>query len=676
MPGDQPHFAHLHALDGLRGVAVLGVVFYHFAPGIAPGGFLGVDMFFVLSGFLITSLLVSEWERSRVISFVHFWVRRARRLLPALFLVLGAVGVYALFMSNQADAHHIGEDGLATLGYFANWHFISSGQSYVERIVQGSPSPLRHTWSLAIEEQFYLVWPLVVGLVGVIVTRTLRRSERGRRFFRRVLVAVCVALAIASFVRMITLFNLSGDANRVYYGTDSRAFLVLIGSALGAMSAGTLAVARRVPRVALVAVGCIAAAVLAVTMAELQATDTRLYEGGYGIVTVLIALVLVAAVQPGRNPLGRILETRPIVGLGLISYGVYLWHWPITVWLTAENTHLDGVALFAVRSVITLGVSIASYVLIEQPIRRGRLLRWTSVRTALVPVVIAVALVGLIVTPVLAFPSVNPVPRVAPSKSSDPVTTAYSNVPRCDHSARALTKLPLGHRPRVELFGNSLAVEARDCLAKLVKARGGTFETVVHSATPPCRLLDRLRAQVTNPATRPDVAVFSAAIINIEYSCDPVDRNWLVQVREVLAIWKAAGTHVYLVPIVPNIPGTAPPLPTDGKSPYVPPQTPEFRTFAANDPSNITVIDAGMFIRDAKGAYQWRMPCLPGGEPGCAHDHTVGVRWVDGFHFCADPHWTGPCRQKFRGGERRIGTAIALQITELALSSTKNAAGQ
>jgi peptidoglycan/LPS O-acetylase OafA/YrhL len=667
---DQPRFAHLRALDGLRGVAVLGVVAYHFAPGSAPGGFLGVDVFFVLSGFLITSLLVNEWERSRGISFVKFWGRRARRLLPALFLVLGAVGVYALLMSNQADAHHIGEDGLATLGYFANWHFISSGQSYVERIVQGSPSPLRHTWSLAIEEQFYLVWPIVVGLVGVIVARTLRRSERGRRRFRRVLVALCVVLAVASFVRMITLFHATGDANRVYYGTDSRAFLILIGSALGALSAGVLTVQWRMLRLALVAGGTVAAVVLAVTMAKLLVTDTRLYDGGYGVIAILITLVLVAAAQPGMNPLGRLLETRPIVGLGLISYGVYLWHWPITVWVTTQRVHLDGVALFAVRSLITLSLSVASYVLVEQPIRQRRLLRWTGLRTAFVPVVVVVALFGLMLAPVLAFPSVNAVPRVAPSTASGTVTSAYDNVPRCDRSARVLKKLPRGHRPRIELFGNSLAIESRDCLAQLVRARGGIFESVVHSGVAPCHLIARLRAQVDNPATRPDIAIFSAGIVRTELSCDPVDQFWLVQVREALDIWKAAGTHIYLVPPVPNVPGSAPPLPTNGQPAYVPAQRPEFEAFAANDPAHITVVDAGTFIRDAQGVLQWRMPCLPGGEPGCARDHTIGVRWVDGYHFCTDPNWNGHfCQRNDRGGERRVGTAIALQIVELSLSS-------
>ena len=229
---------------------MLAVVLFHFSPDIAPGGFLGVDIFFVLSGFLITSLLVNERERTRRISLRQFWLRRARRLLPALFLVLAAVGLYALLVASKVAAHHMAEDGLATLGYIANWHFIASGQAYVEQFIQQAPSPLRHTWSLAIEEQFYLLWPLVVVGIGILVARTrARRSQRelrAHRRFRRTVVIVCVVLGALSLIEMIALFNVR-DPDRVYYGTDTRAFLLLIGATLGALTAGALGVARRAP---------------------------------------------------------------------------------------------------------------------------------------------------------------------------------------------------------------------------------------------------------------------------------------------------------------------------------------------------------------------------------------------------------------------------------------------
>jgi len=188
-------FPHLRALDGLRGFAVLIVVLSHFAPDQAPGGFLGVDLFFVLSGFLIISLLVTEWESTGGIHLGEFWVRRARRLLPASLVVLGVVLLHGWLRTGPASRHQLGLDGLSSLFYVANWRFIASGQSYVMQFVQTTPSPLRHMWSLAIEEQFYLVWPLVV--VGVAAVA--RRFAPGRRRSLRLLLAiVCGVLGIAS----------------------------------------------------------------------------------------------------------------------------------------------------------------------------------------------------------------------------------------------------------------------------------------------------------------------------------------------------------------------------------------------------------------------------------------------------------------------------------------------
>jgi hypothetical protein len=400
-------------------------------------------------------------------------------------------------------------------------------------------------------------------------------------------------------------------------------------------------------------------------MATVQATDTWLYDGGYGGIAILIAVVLAAAAQSGANPVSRVLQWRPLVGLGLISYGVYLWHWPITVWLTAERTHLSGVALFAVRAVATLAASVASYVVVETPIRRGRLPRLKGLPPAFVPIAVVVALIALLAAPVLAYPTVNPVPKILPSRASASVSRAYAKVPRCDNSQ--------GIRPsqdarglKVQLFGNSVAVEAKSCLAAIVKAHGATFESVVHSGRAPCHILPRLRKQVENPATRPDVAIFSAAIINVEDSCQPELADWLVQVHAALDIWAAAGVHVYLVPLVPNVPGTGDPLPTEG-APFVPTQAPEFQAISEQDPAHITMVDAGLFIRDSKDTYQWRMPCVAGKEKGCDTDHSVGVRWVDGFHFCSDPNWDGhSCAPVDSGGERRVAAAIALQITELS----------
>ena len=210
---------HQPALDGLRGAAVAGVLLFH--AGHLRGGYLGVDAFFVLSGFLITSLLLAEGARTGTVALGAFWARRARRLLPALLAVLAFVAVYSLVVASAAERTTIRGDGLATLGYFANWRAIFSGTDYWALF--GSPSPLEHTWSLAIEEQFYLVWPLLL----VAITAAPRR-----------VLALAGGLAIASFVWMQVLYD-PASPSRVYFGTDTRLASILIGAALAAWVALT-----------------------------------------------------------------------------------------------------------------------------------------------------------------------------------------------------------------------------------------------------------------------------------------------------------------------------------------------------------------------------------------------------------------------------------------------------
>ncbi len=653
--------AHLPALDGLRGVAVLAVVLYHFSPGVAPGGFLGVDLFFVLSGFLITSLLVNEWEASRGISLPSFWARRARRLLPALFLLLAAVGGYVLIVANHVDAQHIAVDGLAAFTYVANWHFISSGQSYIQQFIQQAPSPLRHMWSLAIEEQFYLVWPLLVVLVGKLVSGQAHRPGRHRRHFRHVLVAVCLTLGVASFVRMITVYHPGGDPNRAYYGTDTRAFIILIGAALGALSVGAPTMVRWW-RGALVVIGCLCASALVIAMASLSVTSPRLYEGGYGVVAVLMVILLAAAAQPGFNPLARLLTLRPLVGLGLISYGVYLWHWPVTLWLTTQNTGLGGVALFGARAVVTLAVALASYVLVERPIRRGRLPRWKLANPGVVPALLVTAIAVMLLVPALAFPSVAAPPNTGTSTTGTiGVTAAYGQAPRCDsgHARSIASTQPV----RVQLVGNSIAQEVKTCLGSILNAGGATLEGISPSGFLLCQIVPTVRAQVRNPATRPNVAIFFAlAAVYADPGCGP-HATWMSPVDQLVQIWKSAGVQVYLVPSVPAVFGSEAAqkrILTQSVDTAVRLEAAYYHSLAVQDPT-ITVLDAGTFLRGADGRYPWRMPCV-GGEPGCATNRTVGVRWTDGFHFCLDLGVSGRldrCAAASAAGERRAASALA-----------------
>lgn len=306
-PPPASRFPHLRALDGLRGLAVVLVLLSHFTPELAPGGFLGVDLFFLLSGFLITSLLVAEWESSGAIALGRFWVRRARRLLPALMVVLVVVGLHAFFFSTPAEQHQLGLDGLASLFYVANWRFIASGQSYVMQFVATEPSPLRHMWSLAIEEQFYLIWPLVTLAVAAVVRRFLWRGRHANPPLRSALAGVSIALALVSAGWMVVKYHAGNDLDRLYYGTDTRVFMILVGAAIGAVTAGRPGVPDRW-RVVMIGLGTAGVVALLVATIRVETTTAWLYAGGYAGLALVFAAVLLGTAQPGPNPLSWVLS--------------------------------------------------------------------------------------------------------------------------------------------------------------------------------------------------------------------------------------------------------------------------------------------------------------------------------------------------------------------------------
>ena len=225
--GHRPQLSYVAGLDGIRAISIIGIMANHSGLGWAAGGFISVNVFFVLSGYLITALLVKEWLRSGTIRLKQFWARRARRLLPALFVLLIGIALYAWLLAPPDTRGSLRTNALATLFYFSNWHQIFSGQSYfAQTAVQ---SPLLHTWTLAIEEQFYLVWPLVV--LGVLKWRKRLRP----------LLALTVVMAVASAVEMALLFHSGADPSRLYYGTDTRAEDLLLGAIVA------LALAHRRP---------------------------------------------------------------------------------------------------------------------------------------------------------------------------------------------------------------------------------------------------------------------------------------------------------------------------------------------------------------------------------------------------------------------------------------------
>lgn len=409
------------ALDGLRGLAVAAVVLYH-AELVYRGrawvsaGFLGVDAFFVISGFLITALLVVEHGQERRVDLARFWTRRARRLLPALFAVVGFVSVYAALLADATQLAAIRADGLASLLYVTNWRFIAQGTDYFTQFEV--PSPFQHLWSLAIEEQWYLVWPFVV-LVAL----------RGRRGSVRRLLWVAALGTVASAAWMAILFERTGDVGRVYFGTDTRAQSLLLGAVLAAALIRGVTVSERMARLWVPLAGSLALAGLLGAWMLGDESQTWYYRGGFLVHGVAVCLVIVAAVQPDANPVRRLLALRPLRALGVISYGVYLWHRPLFLLLNRDRHLLENwsvEAITALRLVATLLVATASYLLLERPIRTGLLGRrlgpWSGLT---IPAAASVLALALVVTttrpagPTLRVPAVEASPT-APSEGRLP----------------------------------------------------------------------------------------------------------------------------------------------------------------------------------------------------------------------------------------------------------------
>jgi len=371
---------YLPALDGLRAAAVLAVMLYHGGVTWMRGGYLGVDAFFVLSGFLITALLVGEWRTTAGIGFASFWARRARRLLPALGLVVLGVIAYAAFLAPAFQLSSLRSDTLSTLGYVTNWRLILSGQGYFSQF--SAPSPLRHAWSLAIEEQFYLVWPIVVYALC-----------RWARLSWRTMAMLFAGLAALSALWMGILYRDAG-VTRVYYGTDTRAQALLVGAALAVVFLAKGTAARTPSRRALGWLALVGAGVTAWLWVTAGDTATWLYQGGYLLAAVAVAAVVGGVVQPRNGMLGAALSLPAIRWIGRISYGLYLWHWPIYIVLTQDRTGFGGTALLLVRIAATFVVATASFYLVELPVRNGALKGWRGI--ALVPTAVGALVAALL----------------------------------------------------------------------------------------------------------------------------------------------------------------------------------------------------------------------------------------------------------------------------------------
>jgi peptidoglycan/LPS O-acetylase OafA/YrhL len=451
----------IRALDGVRALAVVLVLADHGGiPGMT-GGFLGVDVFFVLSGFLITSLLLDELGRTGRIDLTNFWIRRARRLLPALVLMVLTVAIGRQFFSPEAVAG-LRDDAVAAFFWVANWMFVADKTGY---FAQGAPpSPLQHAWSLGVEEQYYIVWPLVLIAVAVVLAARARRRDSGATLGGvRLTVVLLAALGALGSAAAAVLLASDATRDRVYFGTDTRAQALLVGAAASALLVGDWSslnrgwslirsrwgrwVARLLPVIGLVMLGA---------AAHFATGSAREFRSGLLIVVAVAAILVIAPVAlDQRGPVAVVLAWGPLAWLGTISYGVYLWHWPIFLVLNGARTGWSGLSLFGIRCVATLAVSTVSWWAIEQPIRK-----WRPVRVPLLPLAGATAAtaaaVTLLVVPVGHRPGSGPLDDGSLPPGVSPVAVVSPSPPQGFRSARAITQRDPRRPFTVSVFGDSI----------------------------------------------------------------------------------------------------------------------------------------------------------------------------------------------------------------------------
>ncbi len=348
--------SYITGLDGIRAVAVMAVLFYHANAPWSLGGFLGVETFFVLSGFLITSLLLIEWQSTDSLSLKNFWLRRARRLLPAVWLLLVILPILAVFFARDA-LPRLKEDIPAALLYITNWVYIVREVPYFEAF--GRPPLLQQLWSLAVEEQFYVLWPLIL----LFLLRTVKNNRFG------LFIATSIMIALSS-IWMAILYRPEADPLRLYYGTDTRAGGFLVGALLAMVWSPRHQLptsSRRIPEV----LGWSGLIALFILYNKLNEFQPFLYRGGMLVTALSSALLIIGASSP-NTLLSKLLETRLLRWIGSRSYSIYLWHWPVFM-LTRPGFDLQFPELFirVGQVAVTFGLAELSYRWIETPVRQN-----------------------------------------------------------------------------------------------------------------------------------------------------------------------------------------------------------------------------------------------------------------------------------------------------------------
>ncbi|MFP4976646.1 acyltransferase family protein [Paenibacillus sp. CN-4] len=354
----QPIMRYMPGLDGLRALSVIAVIFYHLHLKWAQGGFIGVGIFFVLSGYLITDQLLIEWNTNRRVSLVNFWIRRIKRLLPGMVGMLLFVALW-LLVTDSGRLQALKGDVLSSVAYVNNWYLIFHHVSYFESF--GPPSPIGHLWSLSIEEQFYVLWPLAL-LLGIRIA-----PRRGK------LLLWVLGGALLSALAMAIIYVPGTDPSRVYYGTDTRAFALLVGAALAViwpswkLSSHVSSFVRNLLDIC----GGLGILALLLLMGYTNEYDDQLYQGGLLYVSLLTAVVIAALAHPAGR-LGKLMGCKPLVWTGKRSYSLYIWHYPVII-LTDSAVNAEDIRFLPVLLQITASFILAalSYRFIEEPVRRG-----------------------------------------------------------------------------------------------------------------------------------------------------------------------------------------------------------------------------------------------------------------------------------------------------------------
>jgi len=523
-PGARIQTRRIGGLDGLRGIAVIAVVAYHLGPDLVPAGYLGVDLFMVLSGFLITALLLDASRRGGV-RLGAFWARRFRRLVPALLAVIAGVAVWVRIAGPATLEPTVRGQGIASVFYAGNWKLVADGTSYAA--LTDPVSPLLHLWSLAIEEQFYVIWPLVIAFVLA--------TALGRRG----LIVLSAAGALASAVLMGVWFDPNTDPLRLYFGTDTRAQAFLIGAL--ATFVVERAGGRDVWRFSRWA-GVPAFGLLLVAFMLGDSADV-LYRGGFAAFAVVAAMATVAVTVPGS--LANMLDRQPLRLIGRVSYGIYLWHWPIIVLVTEDNTPFTDVELLLFRLALIAGATALSWFLIEMPYRRAQR-RW-AVLFAVGGIALALGcLLTMRSASVLAYADVDvtkvPTPVVVTPSTVTTTTTRVAQIPA-----------PPAPPQTVMIVGDSGMFDLTPALTAGFTTLGSQVIETAYAGeglTRPAGVRDGWARTVVE--FQPDLVLVMLGPWDLEFIDENGDDAYRAEIDETVKVLTAGGARVLWLSVLPG----------------------------------------------------------------------------------------------------------------------------